>query len=127
MTKFAVFTFTTMVLLFSYGISGAQWITGNQPNVDVNPCVSMVSANTVFLAGGDKNNTSKGVVYKSTDGGITFTSVRMHNSIKKVFSVFSASANTIYVGEGNNDGGLLKGAKVWKTTDNGLTLSLIHI
>ncbi len=125
MTKIYSLILTTLVLTLSYGISNAQWISGNQPDIDVNPCVTMISDNTVFMAGALKNNTSKGIVYKSTNGGITFSSVRMNTSIKKVFSIFSTDENNIYVGEGNSDGGLIKGAKVWKTTNNGLTWTSI--
>ncbi len=110
----------TIAAVLSFNAVSAQWLPGNQINLDVNPCVTMASNNTVFIAGGHNINNSRGVVYKSVDGGITFSSVRMNSTIKKIFSIYSTNENTIYIGEGNNDGGLLKGAKVWKTTDNGL-------
>jgi photosystem II stability/assembly factor-like uncharacterized protein len=120
MTKTTIFLLTTIVLALAFNSLSAQWVPGNPINLDVNPCVTMASGNTVFIAGGDKNNNSKGIVYKSTDGGITFSTVRMNSSIKKIFSVYSSDENTIYAGEGKDDGSLLKGAKVWKTTNNGL-------
>ncbi|MDD5360909.1 MAG: T9SS type A sorting domain-containing protein [Ignavibacteria bacterium] len=120
MTKKAIFFFMTIAAVLSFNAVSAQWLPGNQINLDVNPCVTMASNNTVFIAGGHNINNSRGVVYKSVDGGITFSSVRMNSTIKKIFSIYSTNENTIYIGEGNNDGGLLKGAKVWKTTDNGL-------
>ena len=107
----------TILIFIYYNLSYSQWnqldSLGNLGNF---PSISIIDANNFFIAGGPN---SAPVIYKTTDGGLTFTSLNTSGISLEIYSIWAIDANNIYVGDGGSAGGKGGNAKVYKTTNGG--------
>lgn len=117
MNKFKLFS--VLVLIFVASYSFAQWTI--VPGFGVTgagsfPSVSVVDANTFVIGGGPAGVAA---VFKSTNGGVSFTPVGTTGITLELFCVWAKDLNTIYGGDGGASGGSGGNAHVWKTTNGG--------
>lgn len=100
--------------------SYAQWVsTGsvNLPGLGSNPIISVVNQDIVFIAGGS------GVIpriYRSTNSGSNFSIIPVNGIKRIIYSIWAVSIDTIYVGDGGNDG-LQDTSRVYLTVNGGST------
>ncbi|HEY5124163.1 MAG TPA: T9SS type A sorting domain-containing protein [Ignavibacteria bacterium] len=92
-------------------------------NLGNNPVISVVDANIVFIAGGKDDNHP--IIYKSIDGGITYTEVSTTGINKLIWSIYAADENTIFVATSLKNGSVEDHANVYKTTNCGLSWNLV--
>ena len=85
----------SIVIMFTSQITFGQWVPVNTLSLDSYPAVSMASNNVVYVAGSQKTQNDKGVVYKSTDGGTTFSSTSMVPPTRKLYCITTKSENEI--------------------------------
>jgi photosystem II stability/assembly factor-like uncharacterized protein len=123
-----LFRTATLLLLFTaFSVLNAQWVLCPDSlsihDAGDYPCISVVDANTAIVAGGVAGIP---VVYRTTNGGINFTALPTNGVSLDLFSVWAKDANTIFAGDGGNPGGTTGGnAKVYKTTNGGVTWTTI--
>lgn len=106
-----------IVITLTSQITFGQWVPVNSLSLDKNPAVSMASNNVVYVAGSKKSEKDKGIVYKSTDGGTTFSTIAMVPSTRKLYCINARSENDIYIGEGGVDGNQASQLKVYRSTN----------
>ncbi|HEY3251449.1 MAG TPA: hypothetical protein VGK25_10065, partial [Ignavibacteria bacterium] len=88
------------------------------------PSISVYGPNSLVIAGGPAAGTP--AVFKSTNGGTSFTAITGTGITLDVFCVWAVDDNTVYVGDGGNPGGTTGGnAKVYKTTNGGTLWTII--
>jgi hypothetical protein len=116
---------TTIVLTLANQLTFGQWVPVNSLNLDLYPAVSMASNNLVFVAGSMKSQNDKGVVYKSTDGGTTFSSLNINPPTRKIYCINARSENEIYIGEGGVNGTTASQVKVYKSINGGQSWNTI--
>lgn len=115
MSKFKLFSLIAIVLMASY--SFAQWtFVGGVTGAGNAPSISVVDPNLVFIGGGPNGT---GAVYKSTNGGTSFTAVTTTGVSLELYCIWAKDANTIFGGDGGASGGAGGNAKVYKTTSGG--------
>lgn len=112
-----------ITILFSYEIAFSQWAQINTlSNLGTYPSVSVVDQNVYIVAGGS-NGTPK--IYRTTNGGLNFTTLSTTGISLEVYCVWAKSANTIFVGDGGASGGTGGNARLYKTTNGGTTWSVV--
>jgi photosystem II stability/assembly factor-like uncharacterized protein len=117
-------TFTFFISNFTF----SQWQNvGTVSGLGSWPSVFTLDQNTIFVVGG----VSGPVIWRSTNGGSNFTQLPTNGlptstSNRFLSCVWATSVNTIYVGDGATTGnGLVKNAKVYKTTNGGTNWTTI--
>jgi len=86
------------------------------------PSIFVLDPSTIFVVGGETGP----VIWRSTDGGFSFSQLQTNglpssSSNRFLSCVCATSVNTIFVGDGSTqNNGLVKNAKVYKTTNGGL-------
>lgn len=112
----------SVFVLLNSNILYSQWLSsGSVSNLGSWPSVFSLDNNTIFVAGGDNGP----VIWRSTNGGVNFTQLPTNGlpasgSNRFLSCVWATDANTIYAGDGITTGnGLVKNAKVYKTTNGG--------
>lgn len=113
---------TILFLLFLLNSGFSQWLTiGNVSGMGNWPSIFTLDQNTIFIVGG----VTGPVIWRSTNCGLNFTQLPTNglpssSSNRFLSCVWATDENTIYVGEGSTQGnGLVKNAKVYKTTNGG--------
>jgi len=110
-------------LLLQYDAAFAQWVSGGTvTNIGTYPSISVVDQNTAWAAGGP-NNTP--LVYRTTDGGATWTPIGTTGLQLEMYCVWGANATTAFVGNGGVAGGAGGNAKFYRTLNGGITWSLV--
>jgi hypothetical protein len=112
--------FILILLLVFSSVSYSQWTWSSGQTVTGTgtfPSISVVDQNIVWVAGGV--NTPS--IWRSTNAGANFTSAVGTGITLDVFCVWGVSATTAYVGDGGVAGGQGGNAKVYRTTDGGVT------
>ncbi len=103
-----------LFIFFTLSMLNAQWsLVGNVTNLSSFPSTSIVDENISFIGGGPAGTP---VLYKSTNGGVNFTSVPVAGITNEIYSIWAVNVNTIYLGCSPQAGG---NARVWKTTNGG--------
>jgi hypothetical protein len=115
----------SIVIMFTSQITFGQWVPVNTLSLDSYPAVSMASNNVVYVAGSQKTQNDKGVVYKSTDGGTTFSSTSMVPPTRKLYCITTKSENEIYIGEGGVNRTSAGQVKVYKSINGGQSWNTI--
>jgi photosystem II stability/assembly factor-like uncharacterized protein len=117
-----VFTFFIINLTFS------QWQNiGSVSGLGNWPSIFTLDQSTIFIVGG----VTGPVIWRSTNGGINFTQLPTNglpssSSNRFLSCVWATDVNTIYAGDGATTGnGLVKNAKVYKTTNGGTNWTTI--
>lgn len=119
-TKISSFLF----LVFFLNCAGfAQWTTlpGSVNPIGTWPSVSIVDSLNIFV-GGNSANDSK--ICKSTNGGISFSTVPLNGVTtngRMVGCITALSPTTIFFGDGNINGQVIANAKLYKTVNGGST------
>lgn len=117
MNKIKLFSLAIILIFASY--SFAQWsFVGGVTGAGSNPSISVVNPTLVFVGGGPSGTPA---IFKSTNGGQTFTNVSVSGITLEFYCLWAVDANTIYAGDGGASGGAGGNAKIWKTTDGGTT------
>ena len=113
-----IYTFICFLMIYTFSNNAsAQWgQVGSLANIGSFPSVSMVNDNIFFVAGGPSGTP---VIYKTTNGGINFTSINTTGISLELYCIWAVDVNTIYVGDGGAAGGTGGNAKVYKTTNGG--------
>ncbi|MFZ4591975.1 MAG: T9SS type A sorting domain-containing protein [Ignavibacteria bacterium] len=114
-----------IVVALTSQLSFGQWVPVNTLSLDSYPVVSMASNSIVFVAGSQKNQNDKGVIYKSTDGGTTFSSLNINPPTRKLYSINARSENELYIGEGGVRLSAAGQVKVYRSTNGGQTWNAI--
>jgi|WetSurMetagenome_2_1015567.scaffolds.fasta_scaffold02621_3 photosystem II stability/assembly factor-like uncharacterized protein len=116
-TKIIKSLVTILISIFTLNFAYSQWNQmGTLTNVGSFPSVSMVTDNIFFVAGGPSGTP---VIYKTTNGGTSFTQLNTTGITLELYSIWAVDVNTIYVGDGGSAGGAGGNAKVYKTTNGG--------
>jgi hypothetical protein len=123
--------YTVLVLfliLFAYNQGYTQWMPiGSVSGLGNWPSVFVLDQNTIFVVGGETGS----VIWRSTNGGNNFTQLQTNGlpaagSDRFLTCVWATATNTMYVGDGATTGnGLVKNAKVYKTTNGGTNWTTI--
>lgn len=114
-----------VVLTLSSQISFGQWIPVNLLSLDKYPAVSMATNNIVYVAGSQKTQNDKGIIYKSTDGGTSFSSISLAPSTRKLYCINARNENDIYIGEGGVNGSQASQLKVYRSLNGGLNWNTV--
>jgi photosystem II stability/assembly factor-like uncharacterized protein len=124
MKKHTIFLTLTLLMVTCFS-TYSQWYWPGTGAVVLNagayPSISVVDENVIWVAGGTNTPT----IWKSTNGGVNFTSATGTGISLDLFCVWGKSATECYVGDGGAAGGAGGNAKVYKTTDGGATWSTI--
>ena len=121
MNKFKLFSVIVLVFIASY--SFAQWtFVGGVTGAGTFPSISVVDANTLFVGGGASGVAA---VFKSTNGGTSFTSVGVSGVSLELYCIWAKDLNTIYGGDGGASGGSGGNAKVYFTSNAGTSWSTL--
>jgi hypothetical protein len=102
----------------------SQWLATGSPSLaglGNSPIVSVVNQNIVFIAGGS-GGTPK--IYRSTNGGLNFSSLPVAGIKRNLYSIWAFSADTIFAGDGGNDGSI-DTARVYKSVNGGTNWTTI--
>lgn len=120
-----------LLIVFTFFISNftfSQWQNvGSVSGLGNWPSIFTLDQSTIFIAGG----VTGPVIWRSTNGGTNFTQLPTNglptsSSNRFLSCVWATSVNTIYVGDGATTGnGLVKNAKVYKTTNGGTNWTTI--
>ncbi len=102
---------------------GSQWTINSQVGLkdaassyrDLRTA-SFIDANTGYVAGGSLVNTVQGAVFKTTDGGMTWSTMQYNDSSGSVNGIYFLNASTGFLCGGTR-------ARIHKTTDGGTTWS----
>jgi photosystem II stability/assembly factor-like uncharacterized protein len=126
MSKFKLFSIIALVFFASY--SFAQWAivpgfgvtgAGNYPSI------SVAGTDLIFISGGN-NTAGTPIVFRSTNGGTTFTNLPVAGITYDLMCIWGVDANTVYAGDGGGIGGAgTSTAKVYKTTNAGVNWSTV--
>jgi photosystem II stability/assembly factor-like uncharacterized protein len=90
----------------------SQWLVGpTVANIGPNPSISAASSTVAWVAG----NTNAPVIYKTTDHGVSWTSVPTNGIANNVgiYCIWAIDANNAFAGDGTGN------AKVYQTTNGG--------
>lgn len=113
--KKVVFLFLVIVL----SINAQSWVpAGNVTNPGIRPSISISSPNIAWVADGE-SNTPK--IFRTTNGGINWTSIPVSGISKEIYCIWAMSENTAFVGEGEVSGN----AKLLKTTNAGVNWTTV--
>lgn len=101
----------------------AQWVSaGTVSNIGTFPSISVVDGNTAWIAGGPNGVP---VVYRTTNGGASWTSVGTSGLSLEMYCVWGMDSSTAFVGNGGTAGGAGGNAQYFKTTNGGVAWSLL--
>ncbi len=101
----------------------AQWVSaGTVSNIGTFPSISVVDANTAWIAGGPNGVP---VVYRTTNGGTTWTAVGTSGLSLEMYCVWGIDSSRAFVGNGGSAGGAGGNAQYFRTTNGGAAWSLI--
>lgn len=86
-------------LIFMSSSSYAQqWVlAGSVPNPGLTPSISVVDANTAWIAGGTTNTP---LVFRTKNGGITWEAIPTNGTINELHCIWAVNADVALVGEG---------------------------
>lgn len=100
----------------------AQWqLVSTIPQPNVLNGISVADPNTIWICGG--MNTP--LVYRSTNGGANFTATPTNGISIELFCICAKDANECYAGDGGVSGGAGGNAKVYKTTNAGVSWTIV--
>lgn len=109
-------------IFFTFNFAYSQWQNvGNVNGVGNWPSIFVLNQNTIFIVGG----VTGPVIWRSTNGGLNFIQLPTNGlpsstSNRFLTCVWAISEDIIFVGDGATTGnGLVKNAKVYKTTNAG--------
>ncbi|HQY21924.1 MAG TPA: T9SS type A sorting domain-containing protein [Ignavibacteria bacterium] len=126
MKNFKQFFTSLFILALALSINSdvySQWtLAGLVTNAGTSPSISVVDQNIVWVAGGP---TGTPVVSRSTNAGANWTNVPTSQLPLEVYCVWGIDANTCYVGNGGAAGGAGGNAQYYKTTDAGVTWTVV--
>lgn len=115
-------------IFFFYNFTFSQWQNiGSVSGLGNWPSVFVLDQNTIFVVGG----VTGPVIWRSTNGGVNFTQLPTNglpssSSNRFLSCIWATSSNTIFIGDGATTGnGLVKNAKVYKTTNGGTNWTTI--
>ncbi len=109
---FLLFVICVIITNLSYA---QRWImAGLITNPGNNPCISVVDANNVWIAGGAPDTPR---VYRTTNGGQEWLEVNTSGITKQINCIYALSPEIVFVAEGIVN----SNAKLLKTTDSGQT------
>lgn len=101
----------------------AQWVSaGSVANIGPYPSVSVVDANTAWIAGGPSGTP---VIYRTTNGGTNWTPTGTSGLSLEMFCVWAIDSSNAFVGNGGAPGGAGGNAQFYKTTNGGSSWTLI--
>ncbi|MEO8514185.1 MAG: T9SS type A sorting domain-containing protein [Ignavibacteria bacterium] len=94
----------------------------NMTGLGTFPFISVVDANTVWVAGG-----TGGVpkVFRTVNGGTNFTNASGTLTGPEFYAIWAIDATTCLVGDGGAVGGAGGNAKIWRTSDAGVTWTTV--
>lgn len=97
-----IFIILLVVVLYSIVFNGQlysqEWVlAGSVPNPGLTPSISVVDANTAWIAGGTTNGP---LVFRTTNGGCNWEVVPTTGTTTELFCVWAVNANVAIVGEG---------------------------
>ncbi len=99
-----------------------QWVqVGTFTNPGPIPSVTVINQDLFWIAGG----TNTPSVWKSTNGGANINSALGTGITLDLFCIWGKDVNTCYVGDGGVAGGAGGNASVYKTTNGGVTWTVI--
>lgn len=97
----------------------SQWVSsGSVTMPGTYPSISVASPTVAWIAGGSTSP----VIFKTTDGGTTWTSVPVNGlPVKAIMCIWAVSDQIAYVGDGGDAGGTTGGDAAVSVTTNGGT------
>ena len=126
MKNFKQFFTSLFILALALSINSevySQWtLAGLVTNPGTFPSISVVDQNIVWVAGGP---TGTPVVARSTNAGANWTSIPTSQLPLELYCVWGIDANTCYVANGGAAGGAGGNASYYKTTDAGVTWTVV--
>lgn len=103
--------------------SFAQWtLQSSLSGLGSYPFISVYGPGELVVAGGTSGFPK---VFKSVNSGVSWTNISGNLTGPEIFSIWAVNANLIFAGDGGSNGGGGGNARVWKTTDGGVTWSVI--
>lgn len=115
---YSLFLFTILPQL-----TVSQWVIASAPfSLGSYPSISVANCTSVILAGGMSNNP---VIYRSTNSGVNFLNITGNITGNEIYSVWAASENLIFAGDGGSPNGNGGNARVFRTTNGGVNWSII--
>lgn len=117
----AIVVFILLFIPVEY--ANSQWTQINTlSNLGTYPSVSVVNSNTYVIAGGRSGSPR---VYRTTNGGLNFTSLSTTGISRELYCVWAVSSTTIYAGDGGAVGGTGGNAYLYRTTNGGTSWNVI--
>jgi len=115
---------TALLIFCSLYNARAQWINiGSLTGTGANyPCVSVVNDSVVWFAGG---NSGVPVIFRSTNNGSSFLPVNVPPCFE-ITCINALSADECFAGDGGSSGSNGGNAKLFRTTNAGLSWVLIN-
>jgi len=108
-----------LILLFlSTGVYSQWTVVSQLDSLGDYPCISAPNCSTVIVAGGTFGRPK---VLRSTNGGAAFTNITSNITGFELYALWAIDADTIFVGDGGSTGGNGGNAKVYKTTNGGVS------
>jgi photosystem II stability/assembly factor-like uncharacterized protein len=123
-----IFITSLIVVLLAFTAKiDAQWVLcpDSISIVDAGdyPSISVIDANTAIVVGGAYGLPA---IYRTTNGGNNFAAISTSGISLDLTCVWAKNINTIFVGDGGNPGGSTGGnAKVYRTTNGGVSWQMI--
>jgi photosystem II stability/assembly factor-like uncharacterized protein len=108
-----------LILLFlSTGVYSQWTVVSQLDSLGEYPCISAPNCSTVIVSGGTFGRPK---VLRSTNGGANFTNITSNITGNELYALWAIDADTIFVGDGGSPGGNGGNAKVYKTTNGGVS------
>ena len=113
-----------LLVLFTSNLSISQWtFVGGVTGTNVYPSIGVADENTVFIFGGPNGQPK---VYRSTNGGTNFTALGTTGlGNVEFYCGWGVNANLIFAGDGGAVGGAGGNATFYKTTNGGVSWTIV--
>lgn len=96
--KYLILIYTLNFLIFNNVVYAQSWVlAGSVPEAGLTPSISVVDANTAWIAGGSTNSPR---VYRTTNGGNTWEVIPSTGTTTQLFCVWAINSDVAFVGEG---------------------------
>lgn len=95
----ALFLLIALALInFNSSLYAQQWVlAGVVPYPGLTPSISVVDANTAWIAGGTTNSP---VIFRTSNGGVNWEQVTVSGTINELCCIWASSSTSAIVGEG---------------------------